>query len=49
MKEKERKILNKLNTFFLTDELIEDQYEYNRYDAENTHYINNIYIYIHSR
>ena len=39
MKEKERKILNKLNTFFLTDELIEDQYEYNRYDAENTHYI----------
>ena len=39
MKEKERAILNKLNNFFLTDELIEDKYEYNRFDAENVYYI----------
>ena len=39
MKEKERTILNKLNNFFLTDALVEDEYEYNRFDAANTSYI----------
>ena len=39
MKEKERTILNKLNNFFLTDVLVEDEYEYNRFDAANTSYI----------
>ena len=39
MKDKERAILNKLNNFFLTDALVEDEYEYNRFDASNTSYI----------
>ena len=39
MKEKETAILNKLNNFFLTDALVEDEYEYNRFDASNTYYI----------
>jgi hypothetical protein len=39
MKENEIAILNKLNNFFLSDELVEDKYEYNRYDAENNYYI----------
>jgi hypothetical protein len=39
MKNKEREILNKLNNFFLVDVLVEDKYEYNRYDAENKYYI----------
>ena len=39
MKEKEIPILNKLNNFFLTDVLVEDEYEYNRFDASNTYYI----------
>ena len=39
MKEKEIPILNKLNNFFLTDALVEDEYEYNRFDASNTYYI----------
>ena len=39
MKDKERKILKNLNNFFLTDILQESIYEYNRYDAENDHYI----------
>ena len=39
MKSKERNILKNLNNFFLTDILQESIYEYNRYDAENDHYI----------
>ncbi len=39
MKDKEREILGKLNNFFLSDLLEESEYEYNRYDAENNHYI----------
>ena len=39
MKNNEIPILNKLNNFFLSDVLVEDKYEYNRYDAENNYYI----------
>tara|TARA_R100000808_G_C2155003_1_gene166594 strand:+ start:855 stop:1265 length:411 start_codon:yes stop_codon:yes gene_type:complete len=39
MKEKERAMLNRLNRFFISDILIEDSYEYNRFDAENKSYI----------
>ena len=39
MKDIEREILGKLNNFFLSDLLEESEYEYNRYDAENNHYI----------
>ena len=39
MKSKERIILQRLNRAFLTNPLIESNYEYNRFDAENTKYI----------
>ena len=42
MKSRERKTLQKLNRFFLTDILIEDDFEYNRFDAENNVYITEI-------
>ena len=39
MKDVEREIIGKLNKFFLEDILVEDGYEYNRFDAENKIYI----------